>query len=387
VARHGTVVEHEDDSDLVVVDLDDAPPLSVRDDREAFEEKFAELAFGLGTVRRRIHTDRAARAPLWVLMLAVVAMFAVFLGNPGQSQSADPRVPAPHILEAPTGAEVLIVAYDRIEAVDVDRRTERVARLAGIPDGTAAAVVSAGDGFAVIVGGRAFGVSRRLDRPAVDLGPADALFRAGADGWVWLAVPTRWGWEAREVSVVSGAQGPGAVADPRLGTGRPIGVTDIDGAVLDRIEHGRRVIGSRSSSRVLPRSNVVLGLVDGSVASLDCADRTCTVVFTDLNTRGERGVHTPLPSGWSIGPSAVGQGDGAVAALASPPGGDTTRVLVARQGAARVIDVGGRATALAWSADWLFVTVDDGRLVAIGPAGGAQTVAISALPHGALIGS
>jgi hypothetical protein len=111
------------------------------------------------------------------------------------------------------------------------------------------------------------------------------------------------------------------------------------------------------------------------------------VVFTDLNTRGERGVHTPLPSGWSIGPSAVGQGDGAVAALTSPPGGDTTRVLVARQGAARVIDVGGRATALAWSADWLFVTVDDGRLVAIGPAGGAQTVAISALPHGALIGS
>jgi hypothetical protein len=386
VARHGTLVELEDDSDLVVVDLDDAPPLSVRADREAFEEKFAELAFGLGTVRRRVHADRATRTPLWVLMLAVVAMFAVFLGNPGQSQSAEPRLDTPRVLEAPTGVELVIVGYDRIVAVDVDGRTQRAVRLAGIPDGTAAAVVSAGDGFAAIVGGRAFGVSRRLDRPAVDLGPADALFRAGADGWVWLGVAKRSGWEMREVNVVSAAQGSYAFTDSWFGTGQPVGVTDIDGVVLDRIEDGRRVIGSRSSSRVLPRSNVVLGLVDASVASLDCADRTCTVVFTDLNTRGERRVHTSLPSDWSIGPSAVGQSDGAVAALTSPPGGDTTRVLIARQGIARVVDVGGRAIALAWSAEWLFVTIDDGRLVAIGPAGGAQTVAISPLPHGALIG-
>ena len=46
----------------------------------------------------------------------------------------------------------------------------------------------------------------------------------------------------------------------------------------------------------------------------------------------------------------------------------------------------GRGTALAWSADWLFVTLDDGRLVAIGPAGGAQVVAVAPLPRGALIG-
>ena len=60
-------------------------------------------------------------------------------------------------------------------------------------------------------------------------------------------------------------------------------------------------------------------------------------------------------------------------------------MLVVTQGAARVVDVGGHANALAWSADWLFVTLDDGRLLALGSAGGAQTVDVSQLPHGALI--
>ena len=50
-------------------------------------------------------------------------------------------------------------------------------------------------------------------------------------------------------------------------------------------------------------------------------------------------------------------------------------------------DAGGHASALAWSGDWLFVTLDDGRLVAIGPAGGAETVDISPMPQGALVGS
>lgn len=396
VARHGTLVGHDDrrlddrgldDSDLVVVELDEAPPLWVRTDREAFEEQFAQLAFGLGTVRRRVHADRASRAPMWVLLLAVVvAMLAVLIGNPGQSTTAASGGDALRVLDAPTGARVVIVAEDRIESIDVDRRAERVTRLAGIPDGTATAAVSAGDTLAVVVRGRAWGVDRALDRPAVDLGPADVVFRSGAEGWVWVAVATSSGWDLRMVSTVSGAQGAAFLTDTASGTGRPLGVVQPDGLVLDRIEDGRRVVGSSERSRPVPRHDVVLGLADTSVAALDCAGRTCAIVLTDLHSGRQHRIGTPLPGDWSIGPSAVGLGGGAIAALVNAPGSDSSRVLVTRDGVARLVDVGGHATTLAWSADWLFVMVDDGRLVAIGPAGGARTVDLPSLPSGALIG-
>lgn len=396
VARHGTLVgldrehdEHDDrrydDTDLVVVELDEAPPLWVRTDREAFDEQFAQLAFGLGTVRRRLHADRASRAPMWVLLLAVVAMLAALIGNPGQSTPGGSTADASRVLEAPTGAQVVIVANDRIENIDVDRRAERVARLAGIPDGTATAVVSAGDTFAAVVRGRAWGVNRNLDRPAVDLGPADVVFRSGSEGWVWVAVATSSGWELRMVSTVSGARGAPYVTDTASGTGRPVGVIQPDGLVLDRIENGQRVVGSSERSRPIPRRDAVLGLADTSVVALDCGGRTCTIVFTDLHSGREHRIRTPLPSDWSIGPSAVTLDNGAVAALASPPGSDSSRVLIAKDGMTRVVDVGGHATGLTWSPDWLFVMLDDGRLEAIGVAGGARTVDLPSLPNGALL--
>jgi hypothetical protein len=151
------------------------------------------------------------------------------------------------------------------------------------------------------------------------------------------------------------------------------------------VEAGRRVVTWGTSSRVLSRRDVVLGLADTSVATLDCAGRTCSLVLSDLRWAARHRIDTPLPSASTIGPSAVSQGGGAVAVLTSPPGSDRSRVLVVTQGAARVVDVGGHANALAWSADWLFVTLDDGRLLALGSAGGAQTVDVSQLPHGALI--
>ena len=387
MARIATLVGPDEDEDLVVVDLDDAPPPSMRFDREAFEERFAELAFGLGTVRRRIHPDRASRAPLWVLLLAVVAMLAVLVGGPGQSQSAAPASDATRLLEAPTEATVVVVAYDRIESVNVDRRVQNVVRLTGIPDGTATMPVSAGDTFAVIVRGHAWGINRRFDRPALDLGPADALFPSGAESWVWIAVATSAGWELREVSAATGERGGAfwAGAPPQTGTGRPVGVVQPDGLVLDGVEAGRRVVTWGTSARALSRRDVVLGLADTSVATLDCAGRTCSLVLSDLRSAARHRIDTPLPSASTIGPSAVSQGGGAVAVLTSPPGSDRSRVLVVTQGAARVVDVGGHANALAWSADWLFVTLDDGRLLALGSAGGAQTVDVSQLPHGALI--
>jgi hypothetical protein len=382
-------VELDEDTDLVVVDLEEAPPLSLRNDREAFDEQFAQLAFGLGTVRRRVHADRASRAPMWVLLLTVVAMLAVLLGNPSpsRSSSADLVPDAPRLLDAPTSARVVIVGSDRIEAVDVDRRLEHVVRLAGIPDGTATAAVSAGDSFAAIVGGRAWGATRHLDAAAIDLGPADALFASTAEGWVWLGVAKRAGWEFRQVSTTTGVGGGYTLTESRVGTGRPVGVLDPDGLVLDRIDGGRRVIGSGTSSRAVPRRESVLGLADTSVVTLDCGDQTCTVVSRDLKSRDQRRIDTPLPSEWSIGPSALSRGGQGIAALTGPSGSDTTRALIVAPGVSRVVALGGRGTALAWSADWLFVTLDDGRLVAIGPAGGAQVVAVAPLPRGALIGA
>lgn len=374
-------------SDLVIVDLDDVPPPSRSIEREAFDEQFAQLAFGLGTVRRRVHSDRASRTPLWVLLFAVIAMLAVLIGNPGSSVSDMHAVPSPRMLDVTTGAHVVSIAYDRIEAVDVDARVERVVRLAGIPDGTPTAVVAAGDSFAAVVHGRAYAVNRSLDRPAVDLGPADTVFRSASSLWVWLAVATTSGWQLNLVSPVTGERGPSSFTPARVGMGRPIGVLDGDGPVLDRVEDGRRVIGSATRSRAMSRQDIVLGMAGTSAVSLDCAQRSCTVVLTDLNARGDRRIDTAVPSGWAIGPSALGQDSGALAVLTNAPNRDSTRVLVVRSGVARVVDAGGHASALAWSGDWLFVTLDDGRLVAIGPAGGAETVDISPMPQGALVGS
>jgi len=280
---------------------------------------------------------------------------------------------------------VVVVAYDRIESFNVDRRVQNVTRLTGIPDGTATAAVSAGDSFAVIVGGRAWGIGRHLDRPALDLGPADALFPAWIEGCVWVAVATSSGWDLREVSAATGDRGGGYLTHQQVGVGRPVGVADPGGLVLDRVEAGRRVVTWGTSARALSRRDVVLGLADTSVATLDCAGRTCSLVLSDLRSAARHRIDTPLPSSSTIGPSAVSQGGGAVAVLTSPPGSDRSRVLVVTQGAAHVVDVGGHANALAWSADWLFVTLDDGRLLALGSAGGAQTVDVSQLPHGALI--
>lgn len=73
-----------------MIDLDDAPDLPAIDvatpvttapslgapvDRRAFEERYAELGFGLGVVPRRAHRDD----PFWETPAGVLTMVGTFL--------------------------------------------------------------------------------------------------------------------------------------------------------------------------------------------------------------------------------------------------------------------------------------------------------------------
>jgi len=71
---------HEDVEDLPVIELgepsgDAAWPEDRLQDRGAFEDRYAQLAFGLGTVPRRVHRDD----PWWQTPTGLLVAVAVLL--------------------------------------------------------------------------------------------------------------------------------------------------------------------------------------------------------------------------------------------------------------------------------------------------------------------
>lgn len=61
--------------DLVVIDLGEPVDVSTGWDRARFEDRYAQLAFGLGTVPRRVHRDD----PWWQTPAGLLAVVAVLL--------------------------------------------------------------------------------------------------------------------------------------------------------------------------------------------------------------------------------------------------------------------------------------------------------------------
>lgn len=121
--------------DLVVVDLDDPDEVSSRGpvaQRHHFEDRYAELPFGLGTVPRRLdHTPWYAR-PGGVAFI-VVAMLGLFvLGSAGSGPAADdhssPALPSPPTLRDRTHTTLVLLHIGQPTALDVDRRSLRPVR-------------------------------------------------------------------------------------------------------------------------------------------------------------------------------------------------------------------------------------------------------------------
>ena len=73
------MIEFDDAPDLPAIDVatpvTTAPWLGAGRDRRAFEERYAELGFGLGVVPRRRHRDD----PFWETPAGVLAMVGTFL--------------------------------------------------------------------------------------------------------------------------------------------------------------------------------------------------------------------------------------------------------------------------------------------------------------------
>jgi hypothetical protein len=63
-----------DVEELVVLDLSDLHVLDRRADRRLFEEQYAQLAFGLGTVPRRRHVDEPFWRQPWFVVGGALAL-------------------------------------------------------------------------------------------------------------------------------------------------------------------------------------------------------------------------------------------------------------------------------------------------------------------------
>jgi hypothetical protein len=394
VARHATLLAPragapttaERDDELVVVDLDDLTPLDTgrEEDRPPPFDAFATLPFGLGTVPRRIRAERATRTPLWLLALAAIAMVAALSGNPSSNGSASGG--AAMLLEAPTGASVAVLGYDRVITLDIDRHTSHVVRLAGLEDGETTSAAPAGAMFVTVIDGHAWAVSRLLDRPATDLGDADAAFATGvvgADGVgdVWLAWRTAAGSQLRLIDPSAGRvvwEGTTASAGALVGaSGNTVVVDDGRGAA--------QLVGPGRSARVAVHGTV-LGAGNGSVVTRTCTRRACALEVVALASGRARRIATPLKPGVQVGQVAFAASGGTFAALVDGPTGPSTRALVVRDGEARVVELGASGNGLAWSGDWLFALRADGQLLAVGQVGPALLVDSDPLPNGTLVG-
>jgi hypothetical protein len=394
VARHATLLAPRagasttaaHDDELVVLDLDDLTPVDTRaeEDRPPPFDAFATLPFGLGTVPRRIRAERATRTPLWLLALAAIAMVAALSGNPSSTGSTSGARAT--LLEAPTGASVAVLGYDRVVTLDIDRHTSHVVRLAGLHDGETTSAAPAGAMFVPVIDGHAWAVSRLLDRPATDLGPADAVFGTGIVGQngvadVWLARRDAAGWELRLVDPAAGRvlwQGTSAPTRALVGASG-------NAVVLDDGRGTAALIGPVRSTGIAVHGTV-LGAGNGAVVTRTCTRRTCAIEVVDVGSGRTHRISTPLEPGVHVGPAAFGPHGATFAALVDGRSGPSTRALVVRDGEARVVELGGPGSGLAWSGDWLFVLRADGQLDAVGPVGRSLLVDSDPLPNGALVG-
>jgi hypothetical protein len=122
------------------------------------------------------------------------------------------------------------------------------------------------------------------------------------------------------------------------------------------------------------------------VVTRTCTRRTCAIEVVDVGSGRTHRISTPLEPGVHVGPAAFGPHGATFAALVDGRSGPSTRALVVRDGEARVVELGGPGSGLAWSGDWLFVLRADGQLDAVGPVGRSLLVDSDPLPNGALVG-
>lgn len=174
------------DDELEILDLTD-PTQATWDsafDRRTFEDRYAELAFGLGTVPRRTHVE----ARWWQrpgALIAAVGLLALVLalaaGPPNASTSSAGRGTAPGIpvLTARTGATLVLISQAGPVTVDPDTGHLRVRPPGSLPTGTIQAALSLETGGAVVVDRTAWMVGGASTHP-IRLGEADDLVPAGA---------------------------------------------------------------------------------------------------------------------------------------------------------------------------------------------------------------
>ena len=140
---HGAV------EDLVVVDLDDPDEVASRGPdapRRHFEEHYAELPFGLGTVPRRLEHDPWFTRPGVVLWIAIALIGLLALAGSGAGTPPPPTPPEPRAISplgVLTGAHLALYHVGEWTELDVDHKTLRriptrslPADLAALPDGT-----------------------------------------------------------------------------------------------------------------------------------------------------------------------------------------------------------------------------------------------------------
>jgi len=130
------------DEDLVVVDLDDPDDVASRGptaQRRHFEDHYAELPFGLGTVPRRLDHDPWYTRPGAILFIAIAVIGLVALaGSDDARKAAPPEARAISPLIVQTGAHLALYHVGTWTELDVDRRTLRPIPTRSLPADLAA---------------------------------------------------------------------------------------------------------------------------------------------------------------------------------------------------------------------------------------------------------
>ncbi len=107
--------------DLVVVDLDDPDEVASRGptaQRHHFEDRYAELPFGLGTVPRRLdHTPWYLRPRVLAFIAIALIGFVALAGGSGSEVAGEPALP---LIEARTHVHLILQHNQTSTVLDVD---------------------------------------------------------------------------------------------------------------------------------------------------------------------------------------------------------------------------------------------------------------------------
>lgn len=358
-------------------------------DQRAYEERFADLGAGLGTVPRRVHGEGRERHPAGVLLTVVVALLVMSALATRPPDQGSARIP---VLTERTRTRLLLVRIGAPLVLDVDRRRTRPAGVGPLPVAQFTAVVGRGGGFVFLLGDNAYAVRLSPAAAPVLLGPATQLLAAADPRRVWLlSYPGPGITDAREADLDGRT-----TAGPLRFQGTSVLAALTGGRFIaqppDASGHTTlAIVSATAAPRPLARDALLIAARPDLVVYRATGCDRCPIVLVDPVTGRQR----PLGragAGVVAGVGSFSPDGRRLAIFGSSPRASGVRVEMVdlRDGSSKTAPAGSLTpspTALAWSpsGEWLFFDAGTGRVEAVRSDGSRREVDVDVPPLDALV--